>query len=72
MTVHNYIQGVLREVLASVAETESEVAGFGLPRVVTIAVSTDDEGRVCEADEEAGRVCFSVMVVPKVPEPGLN
>lgn len=72
MTAHNYIQGLLREVLAAVGETESEVATVSVPEVVTISVSTDEQGLVAAVGEECGRVCFSVVVVPKIACCGMN
>lgn len=72
MTVHNYIQGLLREVLAAVGETESHVATLSVPEVVTISVSTDEQGLVAAPSKESGRVCFSVMVVPKIACCGMN
>ena len=72
MTVHNYIQGLLREVLAAVEQTESAVAVLSVPEVVTISVSTDEQGLVADGVRESGRVCFSVMVVPKIEACGVN
>jgi hypothetical protein len=72
MTVHNYIQGVLREVLAAVGETESPVAKLSVPETVMVTVATDKEGLVCAGSQEAGRVCFTVMVVPKIEACGVN
>lgn len=70
--MHNYIQGLLREVLAAVGETESAVAVLSVPEVVTISVSTDEQGLVSPQGKECGRVCFSVMVVPKIGCCGVN
>jgi hypothetical protein len=72
MTVHNYVQGVLREVLAAVGQTESAVACLSIPEAVTLSVSLDQEGVVCAPSKESGRVCFTVMVVPKIECCGVN
>jgi len=72
MTVHNYIQGLLREVLAAVTETESPLVSFSVPEAVTISVSTDEEGLVSPEGKDCGRVCFTVMVVPTLKTCGVN
>jgi hypothetical protein len=72
MTVHNYIQGLLREVLAAVSETDSPMVSFSVPEAVTISVSTDEEGLVSPEGKDCGRVCFTVMVVPTLKTCGVN
>ena len=65
VTIYNYVQGVLREIVGSCSQAEALGMEFSIPKAIHICLDTDKEGHVANPDTAVGHVEFTILLVSR-------
>lgn len=65
MTIYNYVQGILREVVGACSQAEAAGMEFSIPKAMHICLDTDRDGKVAGPDTAVGHVEFTILLVSR-------
>jgi hypothetical protein len=63
VTIYNYVQGILREIVGACSQAEAASMEFTIPKAIHIALDTDKDGKVAGPDMAVGHIEFTILLV---------